>query len=357
MESNRLRVFARIRPALPREVSNSSFTRCLGVPKNNHKNKNGSFSENDPNTIIVTTTDKPILLNESGSNSNAQDGLLRYELDGVIEESSNNSQVFNQICYPLITGLQEGINGCLFSYGQTGSGKTHTMMGDGNVGKDVGLIILTARELLKEINISNNNSNNNHISSCDNESVQNNEKNIVDDNKAKLSMSYVQIYGKEITDLLANNTNIQTESVSRKTKSNNRGDTSSSESRSSRSDINNNNNNLSIRDNGDEVYVEGLSRWNINEIDELIELLNLGNKKRIVGNTKLNIQSSRSHAIITFYYECSEFNPHINKESNGKEREMRSGAKLHLVDLAGSERVKDSQVTGKSLKEVSLPYI
>lgn len=276
MDHNRLQVYARIRPALPREVSKDGFTRCLGVPKANK------------NTIILTTTDQPILLNESGgsgNNSNNDDGLLRYQLDGVIEESSSNSQVFETVCWPLIDGILNGINGCLFSYGQTGSGKTHTMLG---CGKNIGLILLVAQQLLE------------HVTK----------------NKARLSMSYVQIYGKEITDLLDddNETSISNSSkqLTKKKK-------------------------LVIRDSGEEVYVEGLSRWNIETVKHLDVLLKRGSEKRIVANTKLNATSSRSHALITFYYESSLNN---------------SGAKLHMVDLAGSERVKESGVSGKTLKEV-----
>jgi hypothetical protein len=281
---NRLRVFARIRPALPREISSGGFTRCVGVP-------NGKL-----NTLIITTTDRPILLNEYGDSHKDDDGLLRYDFDGVAQESSSNLQVYNQVCSPLIDGVLNGVNGCLLSYGETGSGKTHTMLGDDN---DTGLIYLAARDLLKECETSNNRGG------------------------GKLSMSFMQVYGKELTDLLGGGGGDFNNKEDMKMKTNRDGGGRL---------------NLQIRDTGEEIYVEGLSRWNVDSLDTLASLLKMGSERRAVANTKLNATSSRSHALVTFYFETIST--------------TNMGAKLHMVDLAGSERVKDSGVSGKSLKEV-----
>ena len=53
----------------------------------------------------------------------------------------------------------------------------------------------------------------------------------------------------------------------------------------------------------------------------------------------MNDESSRSHLIMT-----------LTLVEVSQDKEL-MGAKLNLVDLAGSERVKDSNVTGQSLKE------
>ena len=55
-----------------------------------------------------------------------------------------------------------------------------------------------------------------------------------------------------------------------------------------------------------------------------------GNKNRQVATTKMNADSSRSHAIFTVTIETMDTGP------DGKQR-VRAGH-LHLVDLAGSER-------------------
>ena len=57
---------------------------------------------------------------------------------------------------------------------------------------------------------------------------------------------------------------------------------------------------------------------------------------RTVGKTKMNLQSSRSHMIVTFYVMKAD---------------QTLLAKLTLVDLAGSECLKQTEATGLSLKE------
>lgn len=65
-----------------------------------------------------------------------------------------------------------------------------------------------------------------------------------------------------------------------------------------------------------------------------------GERNRAVGSTALNVQSSRSHSVVTVIVE-------------GRDKRTGAGtrAKLQLVDLAGSERVAISQAEGDRLKE------
>ncbi|KAF9592793.1 hypothetical protein IFM89_017363 [Coptis chinensis] len=72
---------------------------------------------------------------------------------------------------------------------------------------------------------------------------------------------------------------------------------------------------------------------------DVLSLMKLGELNRFVSSTAMNIQSSRSHSVLTV---------HVNgKDTSGSI--LRSC--LHLVDLAGSERVDKSEVTGDRLKE------
>ncbi|XP_074583366.1 kinesin-like protein KIN-14P [Curcuma longa] len=74
--------------------------------------------------------------------------------------------------------------------------------------------------------------------------------------------------------------------------------------------------------------------------EEVVELMNLGQKNRAACSTSMNERSSRSHSCLTIHV-------------HGKE--LASGTVLrgclHLVDLAGSERVNKSEVKGDRLKE------
>ena len=70
-----------------------------------------------------------------------------------------------------------------------------------------------------------------------------------------------------------------------------------------------------------------------------------GNKNRQVATTKMNADSSRSHAIFTVTIETMDTGP------DGKQR-VRAGH-LHLVDLAGSERQVKTGATGQTLVEAT----
>ena len=89
-----------------------------------------------------------------------------------------------------------------------------------------------------------------------------------------------------------------------------------------------------------EVDVEGL--------DEVLSLLEMGNAARHTGATHLNRLSSRSHTIFTVTLE---------QRGRAPSRLPRPAAgqllvsKFHFVDLAGSERVLKTGSTGERLKE------
>lgn len=74
------------------------------------------------------------------------------------------------------------------------------------------------------------------------------------------------------------------------------------------------------------VYVKDLSGYVVHNADDLENIMKLGNKNRAVGATKMNIESSRSHAIFSITVESSE-----SDETGAEHVKM---GKLHLVDLA-----------------------
>ena len=91
------------------------------------------------------------------------------------------------------------------------------------------------------------------------------------------------------------------------------------------------------------VYVKDLSAFVVNNADDMDKVMTMGNKHRMVGSTKMNERSSRSHAIFTITVECSE------KGVDGQQH-FRVG-KLHLVDLAGSERQVGRQAGSQPQRE------
>ena len=87
------------------------------------------------------------------------------------------------------------------------------------------------------------------------------------------------------------------------------------------------------------IYVEGLTEEDVGSPEELMELLEIGEKQRTVASTRMNNYSSRSHSL--FIMEI------IQKFTNEAEKRGR----LNLVDLAGSEKVGKTGATGETLEE------
>lgn len=99
--------------------------------------------------------------------------------------------------------------------------------------------------------------------------------------------------------------------------------------------------NLSIRRaKGRGITVDGLTEWVVRSPAEIFDLVRTGQTARATGNTKMNVLSSRSHAILSIVVE----------QSSAEGASTRVG-KLNLVDLAGSERVRDTGATGQRLEE------
>lgn len=178
-----------------------------------------------------------------------------------------------------------GYNTCIFAYGQTGSGKSYTMMGSE---QDPGIIPKTCEDLFQE------------IAKFDIRQ------------RAQVKVSYFEIYNEQVRDLLV---------ASDKP--------------------------LRVREDPKTgPYVDQLSEFPIESFEDFKKFMKAGNENRTVASTKMNDQSSRSHAVFTIYVRTTEFN---NNEDLVKERV----SCLRLVDLAGSERANSTGTSGIRFKEGS----
>lgn len=86
------------------------------------------------------------------------------------------------------------------------------------------------------------------------------------------------------------------------------------------------------------VYVSGASWVKTTDMDEAMDVINKGMENRSTAATKMNADSSRSHAVLI-----------VNVRVSGGLKTL--NGKLYLVDLAGSERVKKTGIEGVVLKE------
>ncbi|CAD7080608.1 unnamed protein product [Hermetia illucens] len=189
---------------------------------------------------------------------------------------------------PIVDKVLEGYNGTILAYGQTGTGKTYTMSGNPESPQTKGIIPNSFAHIFG------------HIAKAK------------DNQKFLVRVSYMEIYNEEVRDLLGKELNKSLEVKER-------------------ADIG--------------VFVKDLSGYVVHNADDLDNIMKLGNKNRMVGATKMNLESSRSHAIFSITVESSELD-----EAGAQHVKM---GKLQLVDLAGSERQSKTQATGIRLKEAT----
>lgn len=210
-----------------------------------------------------------------------------FTFDCVFDVDSKQQDVFDRTGRPLLHKALEGYNGCLLAYGQTGSGKTYTMQG--GLGNDAGVVPLLCKELFR---LKRERSAEQYIS---------------------VSCSLLEIYNEQLNDLLAQGKpkDLQIHQDS------------------------------SIGGRG--MYVEGISEHIVDSSEAVLRLLGDGQARRMVGQTNMNENSSRSHSVFTFHITATDID-----DQDGLTRTM---AKLHLVDLAGSERQKLTGAAGDRLKE------
>ncbi|XP_062029241.1 kinesin-like protein KIN-UA [Rosa rugosa] len=226
--------------------------------------------------------------------------LDTYEFDEVLTEFASQKRVYEVVAKPVVESVLEGYNGTVMAYGQTGTGKTYTL---GRLGEEDtaarGIMVRAMEDILADVSLESD----------------------------SLSVSYLQLYMETIHDLLDPG-----------------------------------NDSISIVEDpktGD-VSLPGASLVEIRDHKSFVELLRLGEAHRFATNTKLNTESSRSHAILMV---------HVKKSVKGRDSALSSQnvnnshtvkslkppvvrkSKLIVVDLAGSERIDKSGSEGHTLEE------
>ncbi|MED6181803.1 hypothetical protein PIB30_022689 [Stylosanthes scabra] len=222
-----------------------------------------------------------------------------YEFDEVLTEFASQKRVYEVVAKPVVESVLDGYNGTVMAYGQTGTGKTFTL---GQLGEEDtsgrGIMVRAMEDILLDL-------------SPETDSV---------------TVSYLQLYMETVQDLL-----------------------------------NPANDNCSIVEDprtGD-VSLPGATHVDIRDQQSFLELLRLGEAHRVAANTRMNTESSRSHAILTVHVRRSVVESannvltenfdasHLTKPSKPLARK----SKLVVVDLAGSERIHKSGSEGHMLEE------
>ncbi|CAI9099661.1 OLC1v1036517C1 [Oldenlandia corymbosa var. corymbosa] len=245
--------------------------------------------------IHVSVRSRPLSLEDakaspwriSGNSIFMPNHSSKFDFDRIFQEDCKTSEVYSSRTKDIVAAAIRGFNGTVFAYGQTSSGKTHTMRGSAS---EPGVIPLAVHDLFDMID-----------EECDREFL--------------LRMSYLEIYNEEINDLLApEHRRLQIhESIERG------------------------------------IFVAGLREEIVASPEQVLGLMEFGETHRHIGETNMNVYSSRSHTIFRMIIESREKQ---DADSDSSCDAVRVSV-LNLVDLAGSERAAKTGAEGVRLKEGS----
>ncbi|KRF97808.1 uncharacterized protein Dwil_GK19553, isoform B [Drosophila willistoni] len=204
----------------------------------------------------------------------------KFRFDYTFDEQCSNKLVYDHTARPLIRTMFEGGNATCFAYGQTGSGKTHTMGGE-FLGKvqdcSTGIYAMAAKDVFIEM-----------------------AKPEYRKMNTEITCSFFEIYGTKVYDLLHPDKPML----------------------------------RVLEDGNQQVVVVGLTEMAVTKVDDVLELIELGNKERTSGKTSANAKSSRSHAVF-------QIGLYKGDSIHGK---------CSFVDLAGNERGADTKTANRQTR-------
>ncbi|KAI3804569.1 hypothetical protein L1987_26215 [Smallanthus sonchifolius] len=196
--------------------------------------------------------------------------------DAVLDQQVTNDEVYRETVQPIIPIIFQRTKATCFAYGQTGSGKTYTMQP---------LPLRAADDLVRLLH-----------------------QPTYRDQKFKLWLSYFEIYGGKLYDLLSDRKK------------------------------------LCMREDGrQQVCIVGLQEFEVLDVQIVKEYIERGSNARSTGSTGANEESSRSHAILQLVVK--KHNEVKDTRRNNDANESKGGkviGKISFIDLAGSERGADT---------------
>ena len=238
-------------------------------------------------------------------------GLREFKFDKVFESKASNPSVHLKSSQRVVGDFINGFNGTVMVYGQTGSGKTYTMFGkqpdiieedreeedqnDYNRSSSTaaaaaeeevedGIAQMACREVL--------------------EAVKKREES--DGIKWRLAVTYVEVYGQDVYDLLKEGQVVGQSRVA-----------------------------------GQRYVLDGQTEWPVNSWGEIQTYLEIGSRQKRKACTAMNERSSRAHTV--FILSLTQ-KVKAQSETAGTGDEKQITSKLMLVDLGGSEKLSKSRV-------------
>eukprot|EP00697_Spironema_sp_BW2_P015587 gnl/Spiro4/649_TR368_c0_g1_i1.p1 gnl/Spiro4/649_TR368_c0_g1~~gnl/Spiro4/649_TR368_c0_g1_i1.p1 ORF type:complete len:1006 (-),score=319.75 gnl/Spiro4/649_TR368_c0_g1_i1:111-3128(-) len=262
----------------------------------NEKTKNPKIRVSDLWVVRFPAADSVVVRNPLTKQENQF--TLNFCYDSGCEPGSPNyasqETVFRDLGVGLLKNSMQGYNATMFAYGQTGSGKTYTMMGNIAVPEQQGIIPRICKALFENIQERNRNP--------DPAALEN----------WKVYVSFYEIYNEKIRDLF----NVASDNYGLKVRAHPK---------------------LG-------AHITDLSRNAVVDAGKMLEYMDTGAKARASGSTKMNMSSSRSHAVFQINLVKTTHMPSTDTTAE-------TSSQINLVDLAGSERQSKSEATGDRLKE------
>ncbi|XP_022212746.2 kinesin-like protein KIF23 [Drosophila obscura] len=284
---------------------------------------------------------------------------IQYIFKHVFQSDATQQDVFGSVAQPLVENLVRGRNSLLFTYGVTGSGKTYTMTGnlrhrgimprcldvlfrtisDFQAKKFVfkpdklnGFEILSEEDALlerqHEMNLRFAGSGRFAYRNKDSDPEIASQASVEptpllgldEDNMYSVFVTYIEIYNNSVYDLLED-TGIQKTLQSK----------------------------IIREDAHHHMFVHGVTEVEVKTVEDALEVFQMGQKKKRMGHTVLNAESSRSHSV--FNIRLVQAPTDSQGENVVQDRKNITVSQLSLVDLAGSERSSRTKNTGVRLRE------
>nr|XP_060615791.1 kinesin-like protein KIF2B [Anolis sagrei ordinatus] len=202
-----------------------------------------------------------------------------FRFDHAFDDHATNESVYRHTAQPLVETVFQGGMATCFAYGQTGSGKTHTMGGDFSSKRQdssTGIYAMAARDVFRLLQ---------------------------DPPYKALGLqvfgAFFEIYWGKVYDLLNWKSRLRV-----------------------------------LEDSHQQVQVVGLLEQEALCMEDIMKLIEVGNRCRTSGQTSANSHSSRSHAVFQIILK----------------RRGRLHGKFSLIDLAGNERGADTSTADRQTR-------
>lgn len=235
-----------------------------------------------------------------------------YTFDNIFQPPSDNAAIFQTVASNVVRSAVDGINGVIFAYGQTAAGKTHTMLGSPD---DRGVTPRSISAVFEQVAAT-------------------------PSRQFLIRATYIEIYNEVIRDLLMpanDNLRIHEDVINKR------------------------------------IFVDA-KEVVVSSVDQVMQIIAVGEEVRAVGETNMNDRSSRSHTIFSLKIESREMNASDARDRR-RTQAIQAGqdlddfdsdqesddtandgyaircSTLSLVDLAGSERASFTKAQGMRLVE------